>query len=252
MRFCLAAIAVLALAAPALAQSLPHLALDSFPEDSRRAIGAAYQDAVAHPNDAAQVGRLAMTLHAWEQFDTAAQAYARARQLERRFDWFYLSGKVESRLAHHETAERLFAEAVRLAPDSLPARLAVADALFEAGDAEGAAREYTRLTTGTTAPHANYGLGRYLEARGEHQQASRTSRPLSGSFRSSAQRGTHSGWRSGISGGSRRRNSRWPRPRSTAHDGRRSTIHSWRGCVLFETTQPRTWIGVWLYSDREM
>jgi len=173
MRFRLVALAVLVLAGPPrlLAQSLPHLALDSLPEDSRRAIGVAYQDAVGHPNDAARVGRLAMTLHAWEQFDTAAQVYARARQLEQRFDWYYLGGQVESRLAHHEAAGRLFIEAVRLAPGSLPARVAVADALFEAGDAEGAAREYTKLTTGLTAPQAHYGLGRYLEARGEHQEA---------------------------------------------------------------------------------
>ena len=92
MRFRLVALAVLVLAAPLplLAQALPHLALDSFPDTSRRAIGSAYNDAVAHQNDAARVGRLAMVLHAWEQFDMAALVYARARHLEQRFDWYYL------------------------------------------------------------------------------------------------------------------------------------------------------------------
>ena len=42
----------------------------------------------------------AMVLQAWEQFDTASVVYARARDLERRFDWFYLGGLVETRLAH--------------------------------------------------------------------------------------------------------------------------------------------------------
>ena len=173
MGFRLAALAVFVLAGPPqlLAQSLPHLAIDSFPDVSRRAIGAAYEDAVAHPNDAARVGRLAMILHSWEQFETATQVYARARHLEERFDWYYLGGQVESRLAHHEAAARLFTDAVRLAPDSLPGRLALADALFDAGDPDGAAREYTKLTTGASAPHAHYGLGRYLEGRGEHAQA---------------------------------------------------------------------------------
>ena len=102
MRFRVAALAVLVLASPSLlqAQSLPRLALDSFPETSGRAIGRAYDEALAHPADAARVGHLGMVLQAWEQFDTASVVYARARGLERRFDWFYLGGLVETRLAH--------------------------------------------------------------------------------------------------------------------------------------------------------
>jgi superkiller protein 3 len=173
MGFPLAALAALALAAAPQpeVQPLPHLALDSFPETSRRAIAPAYEDAVAHPDDVARTGRLAMVLHAWEQFDAAAATYARARQLEPRFDWFYLGGQVETRLAHHDAAARLLIEAVRLNPESVPARLALADALRESGDGEGAAREYAKLTSGTSAPHAEYGLGRVLEARGDHQGA---------------------------------------------------------------------------------
>jgi len=173
MRFRLVALAVLVLAGPPrlLAQALPHLAIESFPDVSRRAIGSAYDDAVAHPNDAARVGRLAMLLQAWEQFDTAALVYARVRHLEQRFDWYYLAGQVETRLAHHEAAAQLLTEAVRLEPDSVPARLALADALFDMGDSDGAAREYAKLTSGASAPHAHYGLGRDLEARGQHDAA---------------------------------------------------------------------------------
>ena len=92
MPFRVAALAVLVLAGPSLlqAQSLPRLALDSFPEASGRAIGRAYDDALAHPDDAVRVGHLGMVLQAWEQFDSASVVYARARSLERRFDWFYL------------------------------------------------------------------------------------------------------------------------------------------------------------------
>ncbi len=173
MGYRLAAVLAIALAVPVRldAQSLPHLALDSFPEVSRRAIAPVYEDASAHPGDVVRIGRLAMVLHAWEQFDAAAAAYAQARQLEPRFDWFYLGGLVETRLAHHEAAARLLAEAVRLAPAALPARLALADALFDAGDRDAAGREYAGLTTGASAPHAHYGLGRVFEARGNHQDA---------------------------------------------------------------------------------
>jgi superkiller protein 3 len=171
MRVLLVALAVLLAASPRLdAQSLPHLALESFPDTSRRAIAPAYDDAVAHPDDAGRIGRLAMLLHAWEQFDAAAAAYARARQLDPSFNWFYLGGQVEARLAHQRDAARLLAEAVRLNPDSVAARLALADALLEAGDGD-AAREYAKLTTGASAPHAHYGLGRALEARGDHEGA---------------------------------------------------------------------------------
>jgi len=173
MPFSVTALAVLVLAGPSLlqAQSLPHLALDSFPEASGRAIGRAYDDALAHPDDAVRVGHLGMMLQAWEQFDTASVVYARARRMERRFDWFYLGGLVETRLAHHEAAAGLLADAVKLSPDSVPARLALADALFDAGDGAAAAREYARLTTGASAPHAHYGLGRQLEAAGDHEGA---------------------------------------------------------------------------------
>jgi tetratricopeptide (TPR) repeat protein len=169
----LAALAMLVLTAPAPldAQALPQLALDSFPDVSRHAIAPAYDAARAHPADAAVVGRLAMTLHAWEQFDAAAAAYASVRALDRRFDWFYLGGLVETRLGHHDAAARLLTDAVRLAPDSVAARLALADALIDSGDLDAAAREYAKLTSGASAPQAHYGLGRVLEARGDHRGA---------------------------------------------------------------------------------
>lgn len=148
------------------AQQLPPIAVDSFPAVSRQPIAQALAHVRAQPDDAARIGHLAMVLHAWEQYETAAGVYARARALERRYDWFYLGGLVEARLVHHAAAARLLAAAVRLAPGSLPARLALADALFESGDVDGATREYSRLTTGASAPHAHYGVGRSLAAKG--------------------------------------------------------------------------------------
>ncbi len=99
--------------------------------------------------------------------------YVRAAAVERRFDWFYLAGVVQSRLARHIDAAGLLKEAVALDPTSVPARLALADALFASDEIDAALAEYMRLTDGPGAPHAHYGVGRALAARGDAAAASR-------------------------------------------------------------------------------
>jgi tetratricopeptide (TPR) repeat protein len=153
------------------AQQLPPIVVESYPPLSRQPIARALTDAQAHPADAGRLGHLAMVLHAWGQYETAAAVYERARALESRYEWFYLGGLVETRMARHAAAARLLASAVRLAPGSAPARLALADALFESGDVDGAMREYSPLTNGASAPHAHYGVGRSLAAKGEKEAA---------------------------------------------------------------------------------
>jgi len=70
---------------------LPRLALDQFPPSARAAVSKVHQDALARPEDPAAVGGLARVLHAWEQWDTAHAAYARAQALApAAFDWHYL------------------------------------------------------------------------------------------------------------------------------------------------------------------
>jgi tetratricopeptide (TPR) repeat protein len=163
-----AALALVLATTTARAQApLPDIPIDQFPEAPRRVIGKAVEEAKAHPNDPVRLGRLAMLLHAWEQFETAATVYARTRALDPQFDWFYLGGLVETRLAHDAEAARLLDAAVKKAPDHVPARLAWADALFAAGDTDGALAIYMPLRTGPGAPHAHYGVGRALAAKGD-------------------------------------------------------------------------------------
>jgi tetratricopeptide (TPR) repeat protein len=157
--------------APSEAQTLPQINLESYPAVSRAPIEHALKAAKARPEDADAVGQLGMTLHAWEQFETAAAVYARARTLSPRFDWFYLGGLIETRLAHHREAAHLLEEAIARSPESLPARLAFADALFEAGDIAKAHTAYAALTTGASEPHARYGLGRCAAASGDDNAA---------------------------------------------------------------------------------
>ena len=77
----------------------------------------------------------------------------------------------ETRLAHHDRAAALLREAVTLSP-TLPARLALADALFESGAVDDSEPLYRALATEPAAePHARYGLGRVLASRGDHDGA---------------------------------------------------------------------------------
>src|SRR5262245_15943903 len=104
--------------------SLPQLVLDSYPSGARDAISRAYAGATAKPTDSAAVGALARTLHAWEQWNSAHEAYVRAQALApNAFEWLYLDAIVLRRLARHaETASRL-EQALRISPAYLPARV---------------------------------------------------------------------------------------------------------------------------------
>ncbi|OLC73979.1 MAG: hypothetical protein AUH72_22455 [Acidobacteria bacterium 13_1_40CM_4_65_8] len=152
---------------------MPRLALDSYPSPTREAISRAYRDAVARPTDAAAVGTLARTLHAWEQWSAAHDAYSRAQTLAPHvFEWQYLDALVLRRLARHdETASRL-EQALRISPGYLPARVALAEAIFESGDLERSARLFEPLRREPASePAAEFGLGRIAAADGRHDVA---------------------------------------------------------------------------------
>ena len=148
-----------------------------------------------------------MVLQAWEQFETAAAVYASARALERRFEWYYLGGLVETRLAHHAAAATLLREAVALSPDP-PARLALADALFESGDVDAseplyrAADERSRRRAARAlrpGPRAR----RQGQQRGGAPRAGRRNQPVSGVRRSLVCRGNGAAWSAQARGGPR-------------------------------------------------
>jgi tetratricopeptide (TPR) repeat protein len=160
------------LCGPASGQSLPDLRPETYPPVSREPIARAWADVSGHPGDPARLGRLGMVLQAWEQWAAAADAYARARGIEPRFEWYYLGGVVAARMAHHAEAAALFRQAAALSPSSTPARLKLADALLESGALDEAQREYTSALADPLArPHAHYGVGRILAARGQHGAA---------------------------------------------------------------------------------
>jgi tetratricopeptide (TPR) repeat protein len=152
---------------------LPDLPLDSYSPAPREAIARAYKDATTRSGDAVAVGALARTLHAWEQWSAAHEAYARAQALApRAFEWQYLDALVLQRLARHADAVTRLEQALRLSPDYLPARVALAESLLESGDVERSERLFDQLRREPAAePAAEFGLGRIAATRGEHQVA---------------------------------------------------------------------------------
>ncbi len=155
------------------AAALPHLPIDTYPPAMRAAVGRAYDTARARPTDATAAGSLGRVLHAWEQWDGAHDAYARAAALAPQvFEWPYLDGCVLQRLARHSDAAAQFTRALAITPAYLPARLRLAEAHFEAGRIDHSTALFTALLREPAArPQSLFGLGRIDAAQGRHEAA---------------------------------------------------------------------------------
>ncbi len=144
-----------------------------YPDEARDQIAAALAAAAKAPTDADAVGRLAMTLHAWEEFESAAAAYARAQALApSEVDWWYFGGMLASRRGMHAEAARQYRRALDCAPGNGLVALRYADAALDAGEFDAAGSIYEPLTTRPeTAPAAWYGMGRVRQAAGNVEGA---------------------------------------------------------------------------------
>ncbi len=165
--------AALATASPQAVPPLPDLALATFPPAARETLSRAHKAATAKPTDADAAGDLGRWLHAWELWEAAHQTYGRAHALAAsRFDWVYLDAVVLQRLARHDEAAVLLRRAVALKGDYLPARLKLAEAVFESGDlAESRKLFDTLLKEPLAQPAAHVGLGRIAAQEGKPQAA---------------------------------------------------------------------------------
>ena len=96
---------------------LPKVDTSGFQSVIRTQIENAEREARLQSRDPEAAGLLAMTLHAYQQYDRAAQAYSRASQLEpKNFDWHYLRGAVQVELGAFNRAAESFRSALRLRP----------------------------------------------------------------------------------------------------------------------------------------
>jgi len=160
-------------AAPAFAQPrAPHLVLDTFPPAARADIAHAQLEAESRPDDGQAAGALARTLHAWEQWGAAHDAYARAATLApRAFDWPYLDAVVLQRLGQPTDAVSRLRDALAINPDYLAARVRIAEALLDAGDLDQSGKLFSALNDPACAPAVEFGLGRIAAAQGDHAGA---------------------------------------------------------------------------------
>ncbi|MGH9309564.1 MAG: tetratricopeptide repeat protein [Vicinamibacterales bacterium] len=164
-----ATLGALAIQAP----PLPDLALSTYPPAAREMLSRAHRHAAERPDDGAAVGALGRALHAWEQWESAHQAYARAQALApRAFDWPYLDAIVLQRLARHADAAAQLKLALEIKPDYLPGRIKLAEALLESGDLQQSQPLFEALTKEPLAePSARVGLGRIAALQDRHDQA---------------------------------------------------------------------------------
>ncbi len=158
---------------PADLPDLPQVNTATFLPVIRSQIEEVSAEARAHPNDAKATGALAMTLHAYQRYDAAAQAYSRAHLLEpQTFDWLYLLGTVQMKQGAFDTAVRSFQTALKIRPADVPARLRLAECLTVVANWDESGTIYRQmLYRHHDLPQAWYGLGRVQSANNDHHGA---------------------------------------------------------------------------------
>jgi Tfp pilus assembly protein PilF len=159
---CVAACAV-ALCGCRTTPPLPNIDSSRFQPDVAKAIGTAMAGAKLNPSDTNKTLAVCKVLHAHEQYHAAGQCYARAYVLDsKRFDTLYCWGHaLASDGAYAESAARL-KQALAIRPDSLPARLKLAEVLTELGDTSAVELYKAILAAKPNESRAHYGLGRTL------------------------------------------------------------------------------------------
>ncbi len=165
---------------------LPKLNMADFLPAIRRQVQQADAAARALPQSAEASGKLGMVLDAYQQYDSAAVCYERARRLDARsFRWAYYLGTLQVHQGNHDQAAVTLREALRLAPDYLPARLKLAESLLAAGNLqesgniyEGILKSVPQSGGGDIAAKAEalYGMGRVEAARGQTAAATESYR----------------------------------------------------------------------------
>jgi len=151
-------------------QGLAQVNTTNFLPAIRAQIERAEKEACENPHDAQAAGALAMTLHAYQQYDAAARAYSRAHLLDpQNFDWLYLLGSAQTELGTFDAAVKSLRSAVRIRADDLAANFRLAQSLAALSNWEEAGALYRHILDQYGAcAQAWYGLGRVQAARGDH------------------------------------------------------------------------------------
>src|SRR5437764_1548132 len=169
-------LALAALSISAQGQRLPELPqvdASGFLPAIRAQVELAERNARERPRDPAIAGALAMTLHAYQQYDAAERAYSRANLLDpQNFDWLYLLGAVQMAQGAFDRAVKTLQSALQVRPGDLAAEIRLAESLTAVPDWNGAVAVYRRIVDDRReCPQAWYGLGRAQAAKGDHAAA---------------------------------------------------------------------------------
>lgn len=135
------------------------------PEVAAR-IASVRQEVVQAPDSADAWAHLGMVLHAHKVESAARVAYEHAIALKADARWHYYCAKVlES--AEAEEALKHAQEAVRLAPESMPAHAETAYLLEQTGNIDGALAELDKIPPADVEPGIDFVRGRLLLAKGD-------------------------------------------------------------------------------------
>jgi len=134
---------------PTLLQGIEY---DKFEPAVAEQIRLAREETRHKPRDAEAFGKLGMIFQVYGKYELAETCYGRARALApRSFRWTYYLGNVEGWLGKYSEAVSYVQEALTIDPGYAPARVRLAQLLFESGDMEQSARLYEELSEKTRA-----------------------------------------------------------------------------------------------------
>ncbi len=147
--------------------SLEQISLEEFEPAIRDQILGAHQEAVNEPQDATKVGRLGMIFQVYGKYELAGSCYLRARALDpSSFRWAYYLGNIQGLLGKQAQAIESISEALKIDGGYAPARVRLAQLLFDAGDVEQSARIYRDVIAhNSNLASAYLGLGQVQAAR---------------------------------------------------------------------------------------
>ena len=148
---------------------LEELQLDEFEPAIGEQIRGAYEKASQNPQDAAATGKLGMIFQVYGKYELAERCFLRAKGLDARsFRWAYYLGNVEGFLGKHSEAVQHIREALTIDGKYVPARVRLAQLLFDSGDIEQAGQLYREAAKqNPELASAHFGLGQVLAAREE-------------------------------------------------------------------------------------
>ena len=133
----------------------------------------AYNETLRTPENADTVGRLGMILQCYRKYELAEICYRRATALSpHSLRWVYCLGNIEGWLGKNQEAIHHVREALMLDEHYTPARVRLAQLLFESGDVQQSGKEYEEcIRQNPRLAEARLGRGRVHAAQGAWLEA---------------------------------------------------------------------------------